>query len=640
MTEQRRTFLLHCKKRWSDQVTRKYVWIAAAAGSLALTVWWLRTGPSEQAQLLDASGGGSTQTELTDQVLRVQVGRPLEHRTDLNFEAASVDASRSPPTCALTVTTSWQTGDPAVEVALLLQHSSSSTPVLGRSDDFGRHRFEGLETGSWTLICARGGRRSLELHPGENSTALQLIEGRTVDVLVVDTKGSGIADAHIVLSTHGEDTWAVVAGSTDIQGQLRLRDIGDDRSISARKLGYEPSPCIPIGVGTDNDPATVEIRLLAGGTSVEGRVRDESDGLPIPGTRVRARGGSRRMAEPEERGGASIKAIYERPAPIDTATDAAGAFRLAGLPSGTIELQFVAAGYATERRFVEVPNIGAHAWVDVDLKRRERVDGIVLSADGTPAADILVWAGAPRGSGSRHTYSDEEGRFLFQELESGISVLEAWGPFGLHAAAAIDAADRNATLQLRLSRSEAPTGKLQGADGVPLPGWAVSREAPFPGDAPPPRTVIARTDSMGRFWLRPGDSEPGPVWFWSPMTAAPFPVASRDLTDDGHLGVVTIDRTGAWCAIEFHALESGTDLGERPVIVGVMQLESGWSIAKVVESDAVTRVEGLVPGDYALRYVLAPDNEHEAGTVPLAAGRTLRVDVPATERTQALPNAR
>lgn len=602
--------------------------------------WWLSSGIGDAAHPTQASGTRQVAESTHHSAAPKTVRAEADPRTSLQVGEPEADPNVEGQSAELVVTVAWSTGEPARTVAVLLDRQGASVPLVRSTDELGRVSFAELEPGPWLLTCAHGGRESIDIHPGRNATVLNVPRGETVDVEVVDIRGVGIADAQVVMSAHGTTSWAVVAGTTDTEGRLHLRDIGDDRSLCARKRGYEPSPCVPVELMPGAETLTATLRLAEGGASLEGRVRDITDGRLIEGATIRVRGGNRRMAQALDLPERGIERIHDLPAPIDTATDSSGTFRLESLPSGTLELEVHSADYATTRRFIDLPSAGDHAWIDVDLAPSEVLRGRVVSEGGASCNNVLVWAGTPRASRSRHAYSDADGNFVFRGLDSGIRQLEAWGAGGFHGSATIDNAAPDALVEIRISRSVEPTGTLRGPGGEPLDGWTITREPPAAaGSSAPPRSAIARTDEHGRFWLRPADSTEGTLWIWSPIGAAPFPVASRHFSESDRLGVISAKEVGPWSTIEFF-VEQNADSTERvPTIVRLVQLSTGYTATHSIGDRAESRFDGLPSGTYAVRYVMDLDDLRDGGELVLAPGSEQRVDVPRRAALESLPRA-
>jgi len=613
------------------------LWPVLFTTLVVLTAWWFGSETEESA----GPPGAPLELHLSRKAEKLPSSDPTgvaDHsRTNLGLSASKVNQARENRLAQLNVTVTWPTGELAQDVTVLLNRQGASVPVVNTTNELGTTRFDDLEPGQWRLTCVHGGRITIQVHPGQNAAELLVPQGRSIDVEVVDTAGAGIAGAQVVVSAHAANSWGTVVGYTDLGGRLHLRDIAEARSISARKPGYEPSPCVPVNT-LPGAGASTTLRLSEGGTLVEGRVRDITDGSLIEGAVVQVRGGSRLMAQALNSPDPSLLRIYDLPAPIETTTNSAGNFQLDSLPSGTLELTVHADRYAAARMFVDQPNTGDHTWVDVDLSPSAILTGFVERDDGSPGGDVLVWAGTPRGSGSRHTYCDENGRFAFYGLEPGIRELQAWGAGGFHGAVFIDDAQPHASLRLVISRDAEPTGTLRSPESGPLQGWTISREPPArSGGSAPPRSSIARTDEQGRFWLRPEDLAEGEFWIWSPVGSAPFPVASNHLGPDGRIGDVTIAQAGAWSMVHFEAGDLVHAIDDAPRIVRIVQIGTGYAVTRAIEGAAGTRFDGLISGSYAVRYVLAWNDVRDGGEIYLAEGAEERVIVPTRESIEGLP---
>lgn len=236
---------------------------------------------------------------------------------------------------------------------------------------------------------------------------------------------------------------------TDAEGRFKLDgaralamhglgiDLGGSRaSLRVLDRALRPGESTDLGDVVLNPSATLV-----------GRVVDES-GSPIAGARVRATAAPQEMLAPgieQYRSGAYIvlceasPSVFEVPAwisstferlPIPTArTDASGAFRLDGVPEGS-----VTALVDTDGRPVRLIAVGKVAVAsttdlrDIALERGVTAHGRVLDSTGAPiaGADVAVGAGPaaeqPKGRGFIMAYAagrtDAEGRFECSGLPS------------------------------------------------------------------------------------------------------------------------------------------------------------------------------------------------------------------------------
>ncbi|MGC4122684.1 MAG: carboxypeptidase regulatory-like domain-containing protein [Myxococcales bacterium] len=178
---------------------------------------------------------------------------------------------------------------------------------------------------------------------------------------VVDPAGKGIPGARV--NAHGPMPAEVTAGPN---GAWRLGDLeaGDYVLFASSGLSAsDPVGPVPLGPGEElRDLALV----LEGGSAISGTVLDSRDGKPVAGATVA--GGASRVTADEK-----------------------GAFRLTGLPGGTVVLTASAEGYVPRTSEVELTRGRERTGTELHLDRAGRVKGRVTS-NGAPVAGAEVWA--------------------------------------------------------------------------------------------------------------------------------------------------------------------------------------------------------------------------------------------------------
>ncbi len=160
-------------------------------------------------------------------------------------------------------------------------------------------------------------------------------------------------------------------------------------------------------------PLTVRIDLVPG-YAIAGRVLDE-DGRSIEGARVSGGGAPGVLAD--ERGSFELENVR----PVE----------------GVVSVRATAPGFVPEERVLE-PRKGRPVEVDLHLARAEPITGRVVDQHGDPVLDAGLHAmrlfeeveqeGAlPE---QRHTRTDAEGRFAFEDVRAGRWQLSAFPPHG------------------------------------------------------------------------------------------------------------------------------------------------------------------------------------------------------------------
>jgi protocatechuate 3,4-dioxygenase beta subunit len=291
--------------------------------------------------------------------------------------------------------------------------------------------------------------------------------------------------------------------------------------------------------------------------------------------------------------------------PRETATDAQGVFRFAGVaPGGPYELRVDAADGAK----VRVPGLGFDAgelrdlgtlrlgpavrvvvrvrtWADEPIAGAhveayrvvgEDLDWSISAAQSSqPRIAVAVAAADARGDA---TFADlADGKWTFAAEAPGFA-REGVRDFRVRAAA-------NKPLAIRLDAGRAFTGRVLDADGAPLAGWSVFSAHEKLGFDAALRTR-SQTAADGRFAF---DSvADGETWIYVARPGgAPFLVA-KVRTPDVNAFDVRLPRGGALRGTIVDA-DAGTPIAEAVVRIA----DRGWGGARVVEatSDAQGRYE-------------------------------------------------
>ncbi|HEV8323073.1 MAG TPA: carboxypeptidase-like regulatory domain-containing protein [Myxococcota bacterium] len=305
------------------------------------------------------------------------------------------------------------------------------------------------------------------------------------------------------------------------------------------------------GTGTGAGPATARAPGAHGPhgpkpAALHGTVRDAATALGIAGARVWVAAPGWPDTSPAGDGGTAAGDAPAADALAETATDAAGDWRLDALAAGTLQVLAVAPGYARAARYVALA-AGAEAGVDFVLGAGAPVRGVVVDSEGGPLAGVEVLAEAPPDPTAAvpplpaRALSDEGGRFSVEGLTRG------------------------ATVDLRARRA----GFL---------------EVTVPGIVAPADGLRVTLDSIGRLFGTVFDAE----------TGAPMPYAHVDVAGSGVWPprVVVADGSGFYHALglpegvyELRATATTSDGAPRasPVTEGVTlggeALEQGIDLA-------------------------------------------------------------
>ncbi|MCH9648037.1 MAG: carboxypeptidase-like regulatory domain-containing protein [Deltaproteobacteria bacterium] len=228
---------------------------------------------------------------------------------------------------------------------------------------------------------------------------------------VVDSEGQGVEGAEIFLTHRAEIPGAggkeFSSGgghpltTTDVEGAFTLRDIQPDRPINLQihRAGFVPKKLE--GVLASQESSLV-VTLSSGG-SIEGAVLD-SEGRPLPGAFV--------AVELKDGLSAGLSASLYLDG-LATTTDAAGKFRLQGIPPGDLDLQVRANGYRPETQKVDQLGAGQVRELTFRLEEGVLLEGLVVTHKGDPAGGSTVRAGG------HQTRADEAGKFSLGGLAPG-----------------------------------------------------------------------------------------------------------------------------------------------------------------------------------------------------------------------------
>jgi hypothetical protein len=286
-------------------------------------------------------------------------------------------------------------------------------------------------------------------------------------------------------------TWSEGHEVRDERGEW---DLGEDELVAGQVAGievtapgYAPS-IVPRAITTADWLANRIVVELGPGARVSGRVVDARDGQPVAGAIVR-RATGREPNGPWGRHGDE--------APIETRTDAHGAFELVGLPVETIALFVEVAGLAPA---LDGP---FECTADTPARRIGLVPGATLvgtlrDADGRPRAQEPIRVDADAWLGLRdrewQLATDAEGRFELRDLAPGtyrvVHELKHEGGSIFDLARSITIAEpREHALELRPTG----TGRIAGTvrSSGPLPRMTVSAFRRDGGPASTPRGGLA-----------------------------------------------------------------------------------------------------------------------------------------------------
>ncbi len=274
--------------------------------------------------------------------------------------------------------------------------------------------------------------------------------------------------------------------TTDARGFYRLRVPSRGYgSLIATAEGFQRGGETPGGLD-EGKTTRVDIVLdpeLGAEGRVYGYVRDSAGAL-LPGASVRCDAAREEVAR----------------------TDATGFYELAGIRLGADAATVVVAscaGWARSEAFVYGPPEGERrpkgTQLDFTLQAGSTVEGAVQDADGAAVRGALIWIGPHAGLvDNRRTHSDDDGRFLFENVAPGPTRLGAIkrGAPSHTEDLRVPEDNTRVVVDIQLKRALPLRGRVQNPGGEPLEGVVLRARQ---GDYGRATTLAAATLPDGSF---------------------------------------------------------------------------------------------------------------------------------------------
>jgi len=423
-------------------------------------------------------------------------------------------------TAELLVRAAWPDGTPAAGEVVLVSDARASRPdeALARlTDPTGVARFPALEPGTVLVRLLRGAQTPLRLEAGETrELRLRVHAGVDVRGRVVDGDGRALAGASIWLSERYSINLGRVLATSDEEGGFRLRHVGPDQVIGARKRGFAPSGLRSVRGGA-GDELAVELVLDEAGVAVTGRVLDEA-GAPIAGAFVLLGDEHPAYTERQDDGSFAPAAPPQR-----ARTDAAGRFEIECAAPGVHPIRARAAGFGPVEASVELVPAAPND-VTLTLLPEARVVGRVVEPAGLAA--VWIRAGASGDFGTPAAWSDANGEFELRGVGSGPVTLLAG--HAEHGEATIDLSLRPGETfewDVVLRPTNTIAGRVVDERGAPLAGMTV---VVSPGGDRTRRQRSQQSDREGRFALGGLEPERHELWVQPPGGWRGFPLLVQE----------------------------------------------------------------------------------------------------------------
>jgi large repetitive protein len=405
-----------------------------------------------------------------------------------------------------------------VENALVSTSSDETyASYTARTDAAGAFVVAGLPAPGLYLLAAAApglGRAERKAEAGARGVDLVLQGAGTITGAVVDDAGRPIQAFRVAARMVAGGSYRGMRGETfgADDGRFSLDDVAQGEyvvDVSAPDRTSTTVSGIKVASGGGTDMGTV--RLASGGI-VRGLVADAA-GAPVSGATVSVTGPGRDFSR----------------IPPQAVTDGVGAFEVAGVSPGTVQVSAAHPSFAISAALTtEVDLARGPTDVKIVLSEGGRIEGRVRTRDGLiPAGAVVAARSAARGiaaptSGPAYQPLAADGSFTIEHAPVGRVVVTLMAGQGeqFHGLAQADAEVREGetTPVDIVLRTIAITGKLT-RSGAPLAGARVEFETAHGGmmymsvgsggsAAGPPYVGISREDGTYQLTV----SEPGEVW--------------------------------------------------------------------------------------------------------------------------------
>lgn len=493
----------------------------------------------------------------------------------------------------------------------------------------------GLPTGEDLMLVLSGDywverRISLaSLRAGETRDLGQLSIARGVLLTgrVLGDAGVGVDGAKINLSERtgnalpggvmfaGMNGGLQLEAETDADGRFRIPGLPPkEYSIRSTRVGQVAAET-DLVLSLSNPDHRVELRMADGGW-ITGVVRAE-DGTPLPEAKI---------ALIPARGFAMYQWDSERILKEGVAVNEDGSFRLTGVPEDNSHRVVAAAeGYARDSSDRVVPGMK----VELGLAASVALAGVVLDAAGQPVADAQLTASPTGASNGRNreflrqseSTTDEEGRFVFDELSAGAYNLAVSSPAGEMRQENVEVSVDSPEVELRLPSGESVIVRVANADGQAIEDAKVRIERSvntgglelLPGQRR--ITVDASGDivNLGAATSREGRTDEAGMIRFVGLAAGDYVLTidkegyskTKQMVtrsgDEEQLVIVELPRSSSLRVLAVDAI--GNPIPGANLELERVDAEPKDSESKVTDAWGLAEFTSLMPGEYTLREI-------------------------------------
>ena len=324
-------------------------------------------------------------------------------------------------------------------------------------------------------------------------------------------------------------------------------------------------------------------------------------------------------------------ALVDHPA-TRTTSDVEGGFSVSAVPLGAVSLRVTASGFADAVVPVKAGAPGARTRADVRLERLGAIGGVVLTAEGEPAAGAVVACSDRPGEPGLAASSDEQGRFSLSAAAHGCVAVARHRSFADSPEVILQAGDDN---RLTLQEAAQIAGVVVDDRGLPVAAFTIGVESYRPaasehrsGRGGPSQKV---DDAQGRFEL----TGLGAGSYVLTASAAGFPPTQSDrlevATGERVRGVrVVLSRGGSLVGTVSDAQSREPISGARVALDSATMTRGGSIPAVVTAADGRYQLDGVPTGPFSVRLTADGYVSRVLAGITTEPGRAVQRDVPLT----------